>query len=78
MINEMGVPDVYVVNVMDSNNKINEFELQSFYYIHFRTHTLGNVMNNPILIINWLNLYNYCPSKRLSLALNNPRRVICN
>ena len=39
-----GFRDV-VVNVMDCNIVVREFELQSCYYIYLRTNTLGNGVN---------------------------------
>ena len=57
-INLDGYPHGVVVNVQDSNIVVNEFELQSRYYIHFR--------------------YSYFSFTRMSLALNNPRRLICH
>ena len=37
-----------MVKVLNSGFDIIEFELQSRYYIHFQTHTLGKVMNLPM------------------------------
>ena len=36
---------VTVVNVLDCDIVVSKFELQSRYYIHFCTNTLGNVTN---------------------------------
>ena len=33
------------VNVLDRGIVISDFELQSHYYAHYRTNTLGNTMN---------------------------------
>ena len=38
-----------VVNVLDCNIVVSEFELQSHCYIHFQINTLGKVMNSLIL-----------------------------
>ena len=38
-----------MVKVMDSEIVVSEFELQSRNYVHFRTNTLGKVMNPLIL-----------------------------
>ena len=37
------------VNVLNSDIVINKFELQSSYYVQFRTNTLGEGMNPLIL-----------------------------
>ena len=34
---------------LDCNLEVNKFELQSRYYVHFRTNTLGKGMNPLIL-----------------------------
>ena len=39
-------PRGVVANVLDCNIVINEFELQSCYYIDFRTNTLGKDINS--------------------------------
>ena len=59
-----------VANVLDFDIVVNEFELQSRYYVHFRTNTLGKDINplNPapgyglsstiaILLQGWLRHY---------------------
>ena len=38
-----------MVKVMDSEILVSEFELQSCYYVHFQTNTLGKGMNPLIL-----------------------------
>ena len=42
-------PRGVMVKVMDCGIVISEFELQSRYYVHFRTNTLGKGMNPLIL-----------------------------
>ena len=37
------------VKAMDCGIVVSEFELQSCYYVHVRTNTLGKVMNHLIL-----------------------------
>ena len=39
-----------MVNVLDCNTIVNEFELQSCYSIHFRTNTLFKRHERPIII----------------------------
>ena len=34
-----------MANVQDCDPEVNEFELQSRYYVHFRTNNLGKGMN---------------------------------
>ena len=41
-------PRSVMVKAMDCGIVISEFELQSHYYVHFRTNTLGKGMN-PII-----------------------------
>ena len=41
----MGSPCGVIAKVLDSDLKISEFELQSDYYLHFQTNTLGKGMN---------------------------------
>ena len=40
-----------MVNAMDCGIVVNEFELQSRYYVHFRPNSLGKDMNSLILPI---------------------------
>ena len=44
-----GCPHGVMVKAMDSGIVVSEFELQSHYYVHFRTNTLGKGMNPRIL-----------------------------
>ena len=46
---EMGCPRGVMVKAMDSGIVVREFVLQSRYYVHFRTNTLGKGMNPLIL-----------------------------
>ncbi len=46
---ERGCPRGVMVNVMDCGIVVSEFVLQSCYYVHFRTNTLGKGMNSLIL-----------------------------
>ena len=41
---------VVIVKVLDCRIMVSEFELQSRYYVHFRTNTLGKGMNPVILL----------------------------
>ena len=44
-----------MVKAMDNGIVVNEFELQSRYYVHFRTNTLGKGMNPFILqAMDWI------------------------
>ena len=38
-------PRGFVTTMMDYDIIVSEFELQSHYYVHFRTNTLGKEMN---------------------------------
>ena len=40
-----GCPSVLMLKAMDCGIVASEFELQSRYYVHIRTNTLGNGMN---------------------------------
>ena len=64
-----------MVKHLDSGIVVSEFELQSCYYVHFWTNTLGKGMNPVIL---WVKQHHYCSSRRMDLALNNPTRLICH
>ena len=44
-----GCPHGVMVKVMDCGIIVSEFVLQSCYYVHFWTNTLGNGMNPLIL-----------------------------
>ena len=44
-----GCPRSVMVKTMDSGIVVSELELQSHYYVHFRTNTLGKGMNPLIL-----------------------------
>ena len=48
-------PGGVVVKVLDCRIVESEFELQSRYYVHFRTNTIGKGMNNPYSPSNGLN-----------------------
>ena len=54
-----------MVNVMDFDIVVSEFELQSRYFDHFRTNIHGIVSLK-------YSYYYYCPSPVMDLALNNP------
>ena len=41
---------IVVVNVLGWGIVVSEFELQSCYYVHFRTNTLGKGMNPLVLL----------------------------
>ena len=45
-----GCPRGVMIKVMDCRIVISEFVLQSRYYVHFRTNTLGKGMNPLILL----------------------------
>ena len=44
-----GCPRGVMVNAMDCESVVSEFELQSHYYVHFRKNTLRKGMNSLIL-----------------------------
>ena len=39
-----------MANVLEYGHKITEFELHSFYYVHFRTNALGKGVNPPQIL----------------------------
>ena len=53
LVGELGItrecPRGVMVKAMDCGIVVSEFELQSRYYVHFRTNTLGKGMNPLIL-----------------------------
>ena len=65
-----GCPRGVMVKVLVCGIVVSEFELQSRYYIHFRTNNLGKGMNSLSSQL-WVKLHDYCSSRRMTLALNN-------
>ena len=59
-----------MVKAMDCGIIVSEFELQSYYLVHFLINTPSSQL--------WLKLYHYCCSTKMSLALYIPRRLICH
>ena len=68
-----GIPRDIVANVMVC--VVGEFELQSRYYVHFTTRTLGE--EYELLPANDKK-HHYSFSKRVVLALSNPQWLICH
>ena len=64
-----------MVKAMDCRIIVSEFVLQSRYYVHFQTNTLGKGMT-PLSSQLWVKKYHYCSSMRMALALNNLQRLI--
>ena len=56
-----------VAGVLDCDIVVSELELQSYYYVHFWTHTLGINMKFLIPLPTAMDYY-YCPSTRMALA----------
>ena len=68
-----------MVKALDCSIIAREFELQSRYYVHFRTNTLEKDMNPLYPPIYGLDSSTtLLLKKRMDLELNNPRRVICH
>ena len=55
-----------------------DYLANSRYYVQFRSNTLGKGMNSVISAQLWVKLYHYRSSKRVALALNNSRSLICH
>ena len=68
-------PRGVMVKAIDSGILVNEFVLQSRYYVHFRANTRGKGIN-PLSSQLWAKKYLYCSSRRKALALNNLKRLI--
>ena len=66
-----------MVKGMDSRIIESVFKLQSCYYSHFRTNTLGKSMN-PLILLAMGKIKHYSSSRRMALALNNLQRLICH
>ena len=62
------------VNMLEYDIIVNEFKLQSRYYVYFRIKTLGKGMNS--LFPHLVKLHFYCHNTRIALTLNNPQRLI--
>ena len=45
LVMEWGSPRGLVANVLDDNIVVSEFEVQSYYYVHVQTNTLGKGIN---------------------------------
>ena len=72
-----GSPKSVVVNVRNCDVVVNEYEIQSLYYVHFRTNTIWerNEPAKPSQL--WVKSYHgYSPT--IALVLDNPRRFICH
>ena len=69
---DKGVLYVIEANILGYNILVSDFELQSRYYVHFRANTFGKGMK-PLILPPSMG-----SSTRTPLALNNPRRVICD
>ena len=72
-----GCPRGVMVKVLGCRIIVSEFKVQSGYYVHFQTNTLGKGMN-PSFSQLCLRYYHCCSSKRMALALNNLQRLICH
>ena len=69
-------PRGVMVKTMNNRIVISDFWLQSPYYVHFRTNTLRKGMSILILpTMGWI--VPQLSSRRMGLALNNLRRLIC-
>ena len=66
-----------MVKALDCVIVASEFELQSHYYVHFRTNPLRKSIT-PLSSQLWGKRYHYHFSRRMDLTLNNPRRLICH
>ena len=66
-----------MANMMNYDIFISKFKIQSRYYVHFRTNTLGKGMNSfiPHLSVNYYHNYTFT---QIALALNSPGRLICH
>ena len=52
VLDKGGCPHNVVANMLDCDIVVSEFKLQSCYYIHFQTNTLGKGMN-PLIPLCW-------------------------
>ena len=66
-----------VANMLDCDIVVSEFELQSRYYVHLRTNTLGKGINLllPELCFKW---DHYCSSTKIALAFNDLQTLMCH
>ena len=66
---------VFMDNVLDCIIVVGAFNHQSRYHVHFRPTTFWKDINSltPYL---WFELSPSCSSAKMTLALNNPRRLI--
>ena len=66
-----------VVNVLDFDFVVTEFELQSHYDVPFRINTHTKKVSTSLYPQQWVEYYHLCSSTRLALALNKHQRLIC-
>ena len=71
----IGHPRSVMVKVLDSGIVVSKFELQSRYCVHFQTNTQGKGMD-PLFSQLWVKYHHSCSSRRMYLALTNPRRLM--
>ena len=64
-----------LLKAMDCGIIVSEFELQSRYYVHFWTNTLGKGVYPLIILAEY---QQYCTSRIMALALNILQRLICH
>ena len=78
MHNNKGSARGVAANELDCGIVVRVFELQSRYYVHFRTNTLGKRYEPPNLYSYGLNSNIIVLYTRMFSALNNPKRLICH
>ena len=66
-----------MVKELDYDIAINEFELQSRYYVYFRTNTLGKGMN-ALSPLAKSYIVTSCSFKKVALASNYSEVLICH
>ena len=67
-------PNGVICIVLDSNLEVNEFELQSHYYVHFQTNTFAKGINPLYPLCCWLISSTTFFSTRVALALDIRRK----
>ena len=72
-----GKPRRVMAQVLDYDIVVSTFERQSRGYVHFRTNTRGERYELPHPQL-WFLRYFFFSSKRVILALNNFRSLICH
>ena len=69
-------PRCVMVKALDCGIVVSKFELQSHHSLSDKS-PWGERYEHPLSTQLWVKQYHYSSSRRMALALNNPRKLIC-